>query len=205
MHEKQHIQKERLPYQVLVLPYFKEKDYLYAIFKRSDLEFWQGISGGGEGNELPLDAAKRETVEETGIDSEFMKLDSMTTIPAENIGSYHIGKALVVPEYAFGVKAKSKNLRIGKEHSEYRWLPFREAHKLLKYDSNKTALWELNQRLTKEVANGKVIRSAEARLREKRFGKRGSGSGRSIGSKGRGNNEGQINKRTDRNYLAQLQ
>ncbi|MBU4350869.1 NUDIX pyrophosphatase [Candidatus Parcubacteria bacterium] len=152
MHKKQHYhfeKKGRLPYQVLVFPYLKEKgSYLYAIFKRRDLKFWQGISGGGEGNEIPLQAVKREVFEEAKIDSEFMQLDSMTTIPVENIGDYRWEGVFVVPEYAFGVKAKSRDLKISGEHLEYKWLSFKEAHKLLKYDSNKTALWELNQRLS---------------------------------------------------------
>ncbi|OOE48439.1 NUDIX pyrophosphatase, partial [Salinivibrio kushneri] len=33
------------------------------------------------------------------------------------------------------------------EHTEFRWCGFKEASELLKYDSNKIALWELNQRL----------------------------------------------------------
>ena len=155
MHERQHcnsrskvFEKKRLPYQVLVFPYFKKRgNYLYAIFKRRDLKFWQGISGGGEGNEIPLQAAKRETFEETKIDSELIQLDSGTTIPVENLGNYRWKGVLVVPEYAFGVKARSRKLEISHEHSEYRWLSYEKANRLLKYDSNKTALWELNHRL----------------------------------------------------------
>ncbi|MEC8990461.1 MAG: hypothetical protein VX656_04385 [Candidatus Latescibacterota bacterium] len=33
------------------------------------------------------------------------------------------------------------------EHAEVRWLNFDDAHQLAKYDGNKTALWELDQRL----------------------------------------------------------
>jgi len=162
----------RAPFQVLIFPFINERNnYLYAIFKRKDLKFWQGISGGGEGNEIPLQAAKREVFEETKIDSEFIQLDSKTTIPVENLGNYRWKGVLVVPEFAFGVKARSKDLKISHEHSEYGWFPFEEAHKLLKYDSNKTALWELNYRLNekqRKERNGQVIRSSKARLLEKR-------------------------------------
>jgi len=143
----------RKPIQVLIFPFYKEKNcYLYAIFKRRDLKFWQGISGGVENKETTLEAAKRELREETKIVnySKFIKLNSMTTIPAVNFGKHRWGKNIyVVPEFSFGVELISKNIKIGKEHSDYRWLLFEEASRLLKYDSNKTALWELNRRLTK--------------------------------------------------------
>jgi dATP pyrophosphohydrolase len=34
-----------------------------------------------------------------------------------------------------------------REHTSYRWLSYDEAARLLRWDSNKTALWELNERL----------------------------------------------------------
>ncbi|HRU21005.1 MAG TPA: NUDIX domain-containing protein [Candidatus Paceibacterota bacterium] len=47
---------------------YKEKNrYLYAIFKRRDLKFWQRISGGTEGKETPLETAKRESFEEAKL------------------------------------------------------------------------------------------------------------------------------------------
>jgi len=129
------------------------KGYLYAIFKRKDLRFWQGIAGGGEDNETAIKTAKREASEEANIDknSRFIKLDSMTTIPKVNIGNYKWGKnILVLPEYSFGVEVSSRDLKIRKEHSGYKWLSYKNAEKLLKYDSNRSALWELNHRLIKK-------------------------------------------------------
>ncbi|MBU0547039.1 MAG: NUDIX pyrophosphatase [Patescibacteria group bacterium] len=143
----------RKPYQVLIFPYIKTgRGYLYAIFKRKDLKFWQGISGGGENNETPIKAAKREVFEEAKIKrSKFIKLDSMTTIPIDCVGNYKREKnILVLPEYSFGVEMSSKELVIGKEHSGYKWLSYKKARELLKYDSNKSALWELNYRLIKK-------------------------------------------------------
>lgn len=141
----------RKPYQVLVFPYIKMSNvYLYAVFKRKDLKFWQGISGGGEDKETPIETAKREAFEEARIDktSRFIKLDSMTTIPIANVGNYKWEKnILALPEYSFGVEVFSRDLKIGKEHSAYKWLFYRKAKELLKYDSNKSALWELDYRL----------------------------------------------------------
>lgn len=144
----------RAPFQVLVFPFINEKGgYLYAIFKRKDFEFWQGISGGGEDNETPPETAKRESFEEAqiGKESKYIQLDSMATIPVANIHNHKWDEGiLVLPEYSFGVEVFSKDLKIEKEHSDYQWLTYEEAKELLKYDSSKSALWELNHRLTKE-------------------------------------------------------
>ncbi len=141
------------PYKVIVFPYVKNgKGFLYAVFKRKDLQFWQAISGGGENRETPIQAAKREAFEEAkiGKSSRFIKLNSMTTIPIADVGTYQ-GRTdvLVLPEYSFGVEVLTKELTIGKEHSRYLWLPYERARKRLKYDSNKSALWELHYRLTR--------------------------------------------------------
>lgn len=58
----------RAPFQVLVIPYKKVKDdVLYAIFLRNDMKVWQFISGGGEDNELPIEAAKREALDRKSV------------------------------------------------------------------------------------------------------------------------------------------
>ncbi len=143
----------RGPYQVIVIPYTKTgKGYHYAVFRRRDLRFWQAISGGGENKETPVQAAKREAFEEAkiGKSSRFLQLDSMTTIPIADVGTYKWkADVFVLPEYSFGVEVSTKDLTIGKEHSRFLWLPYEQARKRMKYDSNKSALWELHCRLTR--------------------------------------------------------
>lgn len=78
----------RAPFQVLVLPYrIKGSNFEYAILKRADLHYWQGIAGGGEDEETPLEAARREVFEETGLSesSKLMMLDSITSLPVEHV------------------------------------------------------------------------------------------------------------------------
>ncbi len=53
----------------------------------------------------------------------------------------------VIPEYSFAMELKDKNISISSEHQSFRWVQYDEAMELLKWDSNKTALWELNQRI----------------------------------------------------------
>lgn len=145
----------RAPYQVLVIPYRMTGDFInYAIFSRSDMECWQWITGGGEDfDDSILESAKREALEEANIsqDSEYIQLDSRTTIPVVNVGGKFLwgDDVLVIDEYSFGVRVDEGSLQISKEHKNYRWVSYSEAMELLKYDSNKTAMWELNTRLTR--------------------------------------------------------
>jgi dATP pyrophosphohydrolase len=141
----------RAPFQVLAIPYIKEEgEYKYAIFKRADFKIWQALSGGGEENETPIEAMRREIYEEAMIDDKapFIRLASATTIPAAYAGGLKWGNEIImVPEIAFGVEVSSKDFTISHEHTEYEWLSCKEATEKLKYDSNKSALWELDYRL----------------------------------------------------------
>ena len=48
------------------------------------------------------------------------------------------------------IKDEYGDIHLSSEHKEYKWVEYDEALKKLKYDSNKTALWELNERLKKQ-------------------------------------------------------
>lgn len=146
----------RAPFQVLIFPYIKDKQGLieYAIFRRSDGNYWQAIAGGGEEGETPEEAAKREIQEEAGIpkDCDIITLDSKAYIPVIGVtGEYTWGDdVFVIPEYTFGAEVENRQLKLSKEHREYQWVNYEEAMKMLKWDSNKNALWELNERLIRK-------------------------------------------------------
>ena len=53
----------------------------------------------------------------------------------------------VVPEYAFAF-ACTDEIHLSHEHTEYAWLPYEAACEKLRWDSNRTALYELHCRLT---------------------------------------------------------
>lgn len=146
----------RAPFQVLVFPFHVQEDtkIRYAVFKRAE-GYWQGIAGGGEGRETPLRAAKREAFEEAGIplNSRYLRLDSLTMVPVvEVFGFLKWGRDVgAIPEHCFGVGVNRLSLKISHEHVSYQWLSYAQAHRRLHWDSNKKALWELNQRLTKRL------------------------------------------------------
>ena len=143
----------RAPLQVLVILYKKEKDeILYGIGLRSTRNIWQFVAGGAEDKETPIEAAIRELSEETGInikEEDLIVLDSKTTIPVVNVtGTYTWGEdVFVVPEYAFAVDATNFQIKLSNEHTEFKWLEYNKAMDILTYDSNKSALWELNEKL----------------------------------------------------------
>ena len=58
----------RVPFQVLgFLRRLDADGPEYLVLKRADLSVWQGVAGGGEGDESPREAAIRETMEEVGV------------------------------------------------------------------------------------------------------------------------------------------
>lgn len=147
----------RAPFQVIVLLFVGEgEDRLYAVFQRAKHEIWQAVSGGGEDSETPAQAAARETLEETGViaGDRLIALDSRASIPAAIFSdTAHWPQTLfVVPEYAFGLPVTDTGLHLSDEHREVAWLPFRDAQARFTWDSNRVALWELEQRLRRTHA-----------------------------------------------------
>jgi dATP pyrophosphohydrolase len=140
----------RAPFQVLVLPYrWKGGNPEFLILKDKECGFWVFVAGGGEDDETLLEAARRECQEETSLVGNLTQLDSLATIPK----NHFLGTSIwpediyVIPEYSFSLAADEGEVMISLEHTEFCWVPFQEGTHLLKWDSNRNALWELSQRL----------------------------------------------------------
>lgn len=145
----------RAPFQVLVIPWRIADDgtIRYALLKREPTTggYWQPIAGGGEDDETPEQAARRETFEEAGIpvDSEFMRLDARSSIPVVDVCGFLWGEdVLVLPHHCFAVRVENEDIKLSSEHTDYCWKTYDDARELLQWDDNRTALWELNWRLT---------------------------------------------------------
>jgi dATP pyrophosphohydrolase len=80
-----------------------------------------------------------------------LPLDSRASIPVAVFAdtAHWPDDLFVVPEYAFGLFVSDATVHLSDEHVEVAWLPFRDALERLTWDSNKVALWELEQRLTR--------------------------------------------------------
>ena len=138
----------REPYQILSIPYRIVNGIpLFCVFRRSDSNYWQFIAGGGENGETPIEAVKRETIEEIGVEPINIKqLTCIAYVPAEVIAEsrrQHWNKNVyVIPEYSFAFQCDLEPV-LSNEHNEYKWLTYDEARKLLKWDSNKLAMYEI--------------------------------------------------------------
>nr|WP_232231497.1 hypothetical protein [Paenibacillus sp. HW567] len=81
----------------------------------------------------------------------FLKLDSLAMVPITHFETFRNRTDIfVIPEYCFGVNVHDE-IQLSAEHTEYRWVDFETAMHLLKWDSNKTALWELDARLSRSI------------------------------------------------------
>jgi dATP pyrophosphohydrolase len=142
----------RAKYQVFSIPYRQTpQGLLFAIFKRSDEGYWQWTSGGGEGDESIEDAVKRESFEEAGIPlfAHYLKLDTISSIPTEGFAAKKDWPKdlYVLPGYYFSVHLASPTIKLSDEHTDFKWVTYQEAVDLLKWEADKTALWELSERL----------------------------------------------------------
>jgi dATP pyrophosphohydrolase len=151
----------RTPNNVLVLPFRRlaAGALEFAIFLRADESepCWQGVAGGVEEGESPFKAARRELSEEAGLSpgNGWIALDTRGSVPASVFSdSNRWGpETFVVIEHTFGVElAETDSIDLSDEHSEVRWVSYDTAAALLRFDSNRTALWELRERLARRGA-----------------------------------------------------
>jgi len=140
----------RAPFNVLVLPFFRAGDSIaYCAFERSDMHIWQFIAGGGEADESPLLAAKREAHEEAGLPEHlhYFELQTKTHVPsfcfsAEAQAAW--GNTFAIPVHCFAVETPSREIILSDEHTAFRWGSYEEIYDMLHYDVDRTALWELS-------------------------------------------------------------
>jgi dihydroneopterin triphosphate diphosphatase len=124
----------------------------YALFRRSDDGSWQSVAGGVEEDESLLQAARRETREESGlrVDGPLIKLDMESGVEKACFAAAALWPAdlYIVRKSYFAIEVGTDGvLALSREHGEARWLPYEEAYRTLRYDDDRTALWELNVRI----------------------------------------------------------
>ena len=122
----------------------------FAVMQRSDDEnIYQGASGGVRDNETPEQAALRVASYEAGVPGgvPLFRLTSMGYAPATIFGPpAEWGKdVVVVPIYFFAMPADK--IKVSEQHRDMRWHSYEEAFALFTYESQKTGLWELQERL----------------------------------------------------------
>jgi dATP pyrophosphohydrolase len=150
----------RQPVNIHVYLYRKNRDgqYEYAVFQRSDdPKCWQGVSGGVEDGETAEQAAYRESFEEAGVTvhAPLYRLDTVSFLPADIFEAHTAwGRDVVVcPMVSFAMPYDGPVV-LSDEHLAMEWHAYPAAYDLVYWHDQKTALWELNQRLLR----GNLIR-----------------------------------------------
>lgn len=114
--------------------------------RNDDPDFWQSVTGSLELDELPIEAARREVLEETGIDWQQSGIE-LTDCKQQII--YDIFPHYL-PRYARGVTQNREHWFLLllpdefpvtlTEHSAARWLPWQQACAVTKSWSNRQAI-----------------------------------------------------------------
>jgi bis(5'-nucleosidyl)-tetraphosphatase len=95
-------------------------------------DYWDFPRGNIEQGEQPMDAAKREIEEETGL-----KENDINFLPGfkESVKWFYSWKGVRRFKRAtyFLAESKKKDVKISEEHVEFKWLPFEQALEQLTY------------------------------------------------------------------------
>lgn len=115
----------------------------YLLLKRTSDRggFWQPVSGTIKKRETPEVTARREVVEETG-------LEPRSLVTLEKVHTFHIpGKRRIYLEPCFGAEVGAGEPTLSDEHSEYRWLAVDRAAAVIPFAGLRDALHELDSAL----------------------------------------------------------
>ncbi|MHB1685767.1 MAG: NUDIX hydrolase [Ignavibacteriaceae bacterium] len=126
------------------------KQLQFLLLKRAEKEIypglWQMVSGKLKKNEKAFSAALRELKEETGLTPEKFWV-------APNINSFYNpsdDSVTVIPVFAALVDSKSQ-VKISREHSEFKWVSVNEAKKKLAWQGQRKSVEIIAEYYLKEL------------------------------------------------------
>ena len=145
----------REPYQVLVLLYNDDADFQVCVFHRKTGDYWQFVAGGKEStDETLIETVRREVWEEAGLSitaDEIVSLETVASVPAYFFRNKLSADTILVTEHSFAVYIRDlHSISLSREHDKYLVADYESAKALLRWDSNKTALYELRTKLERQ-------------------------------------------------------
>jgi lipoyl(octanoyl) transferase len=128
-----------------------DHDRILLLHRRSERgNFWQPITGSIEPGETPIDTARREMIEETGIAvmPDESGLTQSFMIESQFLASKHPAP-IIASEVAFSASVDSRQpIRLdAEEHDEYGWFSFAEAYEKIRWTDDREALELLETRI----------------------------------------------------------
>lgn len=124
---------------------YKDKKFLLLKYSNGH---WGFVKGHIEGNESEKEAMFRETLEETGLKKEDLKLIENYK---EKI-SYYFKKnnnTIYKEVIFFLAKSNTFNVKLSHEHQDYEWLEYNKAFDKLTFENSKNLLKKANKILKK--------------------------------------------------------
>ncbi|MEW6207803.1 MAG: dihydroneopterin triphosphate diphosphatase [Acidobacteriota bacterium] len=133
------------PRSVQVVLFTEGEEYLLLRRVDSHGGFWQFVTGSVEGEETHLQTAVRETFEETGIVCRESDLIDLHLINRFEISPLWIGKyapgVTHNEEVCFALRVEKRAIRLDTvEHTDYIWVDYQSAMRMLHWESNRKAL-----------------------------------------------------------------
>ncbi|QBJ76878.1 MULTISPECIES: dihydroneopterin triphosphate diphosphatase [Aquitalea] len=140
------------PVSVLVVIHTKAGEVL--LIERADRAgYWQSVTGSREGSETLLETARREVLEETGLDADQHVLSDWQLHNRYEIYPHwrhrYPDGVTHNDEYVFGLQLDAPQaVRLAEgEHVSQQWLPWQQAAELVFSPSNAAAIRQLATRL----------------------------------------------------------
>ena len=137
---------KKIPISILVIIYTKNKDVL-ILKKNNDKDMWQSVTGSLNENEEPVEAAKREVFEETGLSTENLidcNKKYMFEIYEMWRHKYEDGVTHNT-EHVFLLELENKvDIKIdSNEHTQYEWINRVKAAEKVFSHTNRQAIFDL--------------------------------------------------------------
>lgn len=144
------------PVSALVVIYTPDLDVL-LLERAAHPGFWQSVTGSREDDERPIDTARREVAEETGIDTRLYRLDDWHTANTfEIFGEWRHRYAPGVihnVEHVFGLQVPQPIAitPAANEHRDWTWMPWRAAAERCFSWTNRDAILSLPHRPNQNI------------------------------------------------------